>query len=75
MSLGKIMGKQLSQEQVKSLLDGKKFLLKGLVSKAKGTTYDAYIVPDGIEPYSYNGKDGFQYKFSMEFPKKKGGKK
>ena len=76
MSVGRAFGKELSEEQVKDLLEGRKILVKGLRSK-KGGTYDAYLIPDGIEPYSYTRKDGtaaggFQYKFQMEFPKKEG---
>ena len=74
MSLGRAFGKELSEEQVKSLLEGKKIFLDGLKSK-KGGTYDAYLTPDGVQEYSYTKKDGtefngFQYKFNMEFPKK-----
>lgn len=73
-SIGRAFGKELSEEQVKDLLEGKKILVTGLKSK-KGGTYDAYLTPDGIEPYSYTKKDGtevegFQYKFNVEFPKK-----
>ena len=54
--------------------------LKGLKSKA-GKPYDAYIIPSGTEEYHYTKdgaeKSGVQFKFVMEFPKKKssGGKK
>lgn len=77
MNLSFVRGQKLSDAQVKNLLEGKKILVKGLKSKDKGTVYDAYFVPDGIEPYSYNGKDGFQFKINMEFPerKTKGGRK
>ena len=76
MNVNRIMGKVLTEEQVESLLAGKKTLLKGLTSKA-GKKYDAYIIPEGTEEYSYT-KDGevkssVQYKFTMEFPKKKSG--
>ena len=41
--------------------------------KKKGG-YDAYLIPEGIEDYSYikDGKEmkGSQYRFKMEFPKK-----
>ncbi len=75
MSLGYAMGRQLDEEQVKKLLAGEKIFLKGLKSK-KGGTYDAYLKPDGVEPYSYTNKDGeeksgYQYKFSFEFPERK----
>lgn len=77
MSLGRAFGKELSEKQVKDLLEGKKILVKGLKSK-KGGNYDAYLIPDGVEPYSYTKKDGteadgFQYKFQMEFTKNKKG--
>lgn len=74
MNVGRAFGKELTEEQVKDLLEGKRILVKGLKSK-KGGTYDAYLTPDGIEPHSYTKKDGtevngFQYKFNVEFPKK-----
>lgn len=55
------------------MLDGKKTLVKGL--KGKKGSYDAYLIPEGIEDYSYtkDGKEvkGTQYKVRLEFPKKK----
>lgn len=80
MNVNRVMGVALTDAQVKDLLAGKKILLKGLKSKA-GKAYDAYIIPSGTENYHYtkNGeeKSGVQFKFVMEFPKKKtsGGKK
>lgn len=80
MNVSRVMGAALTDIQVKDLLAGKKILLKGLKSKA-GKPYDAYIIPSGTEEYHYtkNGeeKSGVQFKFVMEFPKKKssGGKK
>jgi len=70
------LGRALSPAQVKSVLDGKKVLLKGLKSKSKGTEYDAYISFDGIEGYEYQNKEGNtvkgkKIKFGIEFPKKK----
>ena len=78
MSFGRVFGKELSEEQIKSLLEGKKILVDGLKSK-KGGTYSAYIIPDGVQEYTYTKKDGtevngFQYKFNMEFPKKEDNK-
>ena len=74
MNVSRIMGVALSDEQVESLLDGKKTLLKGLTSKA-GKKYDAYIIPSGTEEYHYTKdgeeKSGVQFKFVMEFPNKK----
>ena len=74
MNVSRIMGVALSDEQVVSLLAGKKTLLKGLTSKA-GKKYDAYIIPSGTEEYHYTKdgeeKSGVQFKFVMEFPKRK----
>ena len=74
MNVSRIMGVALSDEQVESLLTGKKTLLKGLTSKA-GKKYDAYIIPSGTEEYHYTKdgeeKSGAQFKFVMEFPNKK----
>lgn len=80
MNVSRIRGVNLSEAQLKSLLAGKKILVKGLKSKEKGKEYDAYFVPDGIEPYSYTSKDGkevsgFQFKTKMEFPDRKEPKK
>ena len=67
------MGAALTDSQIKSMLAGKKILVKGL--KGKKGSYDAYLIPEGIEDYSYikDGKEikGFQYKLKLEFPKKK----
>ena len=74
MNVSRIMGVALSDEQVESLLTGKKTLLKGLTSKA-GKKYDAYIIPSGTEEYHYTKdgeeKSGVQFKFVMKFPNKK----
>ena len=73
MNVGRAMGAVLSDSQIKSMLEGKKTLVKGL--KGKKGSYDAYLIPEGIEDYSYtkDGKEikGSQYKVKMEFPKKK----
>ena len=76
MIVGKAMGKELSDDQLKNLLEGKKIFLTGLKSK-KGGTYDAYVMSDGIEEYTYTKDDGsehigYRLKFKMEFPKKEG---
>ena len=77
MNVSRIMGVALSDEQVTTLLAGKKILLKGLTSKA-GKKYDAYIIPTGTEEYHYTKdgeeKSGVQFKFAMEFPKRNYGK-
>lgn len=77
MSLNRVMGVGISETQLKSLLAGKKILLKGIKKKSGNGTFDAYIIPEGIEDYSYkttsgNEVSGKQFKFKMEFPKRKG---
>ena len=48
------------------------YIGKGL--KGKKGSYDAYLIPEGIEDYSYtkDGKEikGSQYKFKLELKKK-----
>ena len=77
MNVSRIMGVALSDEQVTTLLAGKKILLKGLTSKA-GKKYDVYIITTGTEEYHYTKdgeeKSGVQFKFVMEFPKRTYGK-
>ena len=72
MNVSRALGIQLSDAQVKSLLAGKKILVKGL--KGKKGNYDAYLIPGSIEDFSYtkDGKEikGSQYKFKMEFPQR-----
>ena len=72
MNVGKAMGTVLSDTQIKSMLEGKKTFVKGL--KGKKGTYDAYLIPEGIEDYSYtkDGKEikGSQYKVKLEFAKR-----
>lgn len=75
LSIGKARGQTLTDAQIKSILDGKKTLVKGLKSNS-GKVYDAFLIPEGIEEYSYTNKDGkqisgFQIKYALEFPKKK----
>lgn len=73
MIVGRAMGATLSDSQVKSMLDGKRTLVKGL--KGKNGSYDAYLIPEGVEDFSYikAGEEvrGVQYKVKLEFPKKK----
>lgn len=76
MHFGKIMGKQPTENQWKDILAGKRILLKGLKSKSKDKTYDAYFTPETIEDYNFTDKEkkehyGKQFKFKMEFPQKK----
>ena len=74
MNVSRVMGVSLTDAQVKDMLAGKKILLKGLKNKA-GKIYDAYIIPSGTEGYRYTKdgeeKSGVQFKFVMEFPKRK----
>ncbi len=73
MNVSRVMGTVLTDSQIKSMLEGKKTLVKGL--KGKKGSYDAYLIPEGVEDYSYtkDGKEvkGLQYKVKLEFPKKK----
>ncbi len=73
MNVSRAMGVALTDSQIKSMLEGKKTLVKGL--KGKKGSYDAYLIPEGTTDYSYtkDGKEikGFQYKVKLEFPKKK----
>lgn len=76
MNLSRIRGKVLTDEQVAMLLNNQKIYLSGL-KKKDGGTYSAYFIPEGIEPYRYSSSDGavkqgYQFKFSMEFKQKKG---
>ncbi|MCR4657286.1 MAG: hypothetical protein K5770_13845, partial [Lachnospiraceae bacterium] len=77
MRFGKAMGADLTEEQVRDLLEGKRILLKGLTGKS-GKPYDAYLTPKGIRGFSYTDKNGkevseYQYDYEMDFPKKAGG--
>ena len=73
MNVSRAMGTTLSDSQIKSMLEGKKTLVKGL--KGKKGSYDAYLIPEGLEDYSYtkDGKviKGTQYKVKLEFQKSK----
>ena len=73
MNVSRAMGAVLTDSQIKSMLEGKKTLVKGL--KGKKGSYDAYLIPEGVEDYSYtkDGKEvkGFQYKIRLEFPERK----
>lgn len=77
MTLGKVMGKNLTDEQVRDLLDHKKIHVTGLKKKDGQGTYSAYFTQEGIEEYSYIASDGtkkhgWQFKYSVQFPKRKG---
>lgn len=75
MFVNKALGKALTDTQIKSLLAGKKTLVKGLTSKA-GKKYDAYLTPKGISEYTYKKPDGTQatgynWDMSIDFPDRK----
>lgn len=78
MTLGKIRGNNLTDDQIKALLSGQKIYVTGLKKKDGAGTYSAYFIPDGIEEYSYTAssgeqKRGWRFRFSMEFkPRKRG---
>lgn len=79
MNVGRAMGKELSEKQVRLLLRGKKIFMKEMKSK-QGKSYDAWLIPVGISEYTYDNKNGvkssgYQYQFQMEFEKQKKEKK
>ncbi len=76
MMFGKLMGVEATENQIKAILEGKKVLVKGIKKKDGSGTYSAYLIPEQIVDCNYKKKDGTevygkQFKFKMEFPKKK----
>lgn len=76
MMLGKLMGVDATEAQVKAILEGKKVHVKGIKKKDGSGTYSAYLTPEQLVDCSYTKKDGTevygkQFKFKIEFPKKK----
>lgn len=69
MNLNTYFGHAYSENQLKKLLEGKKILMKGL--NGKNGAYDAYLLPTGIEQYTYSGKTGYQFVFKMEYKQTK----
>lgn len=71
MSVAKYYSTQFTDSQVKSLLDGKKILLKGLKGR-DGKPYDLCLEPAGIEEYSYekNGEtvSGYRFSYKKSYP-------
>lgn len=59
-------GVKLTITQVKSMLAGKKTMVKKCKGK-EGKTFDAYLTPSGVKPY----KEGFVFDFKLDFPSKK----
>lgn len=75
MTVSRVRGKVLPDEQVAALLKGEKIYVTGL-KKKEGGTYSAFFIPDGIEPYHYTGNDGsqkngYQFHFQVAFKKRK----
>lgn len=76
MILGKLMGVDATEAQVKAILEGKKVYVKGIKKKDGSGTYSAYLTPEQIVDCNYTKKDGTevygkQFKFKIDFPKKK----
>lgn len=69
MNLNSFFGRVYTENQIRKLLEGKKILMKDLVGK--NGTYDAYLVPAGVEEYEYEGKKRYQFTFEREIKKKK----
>lgn len=71
MNVAKYYSAQFTDSQVKSLLDGKKVLLKGLMGR-DGKPYDLCLEPAGIEEYSYekNGEtvSGYRFSYKKSYP-------
>ena len=72
MKLGKALGKELNDDQVRKLLRGEKIYVKDIRSK-KGKTYDAYLTPKGVSDFRYTDKDGqektgFRFDYHLDFP-------
>lgn len=69
--LSSIFGKKVSEEQYKSLCEGKKTKITGIKKSSGKGTFTAYAVPEEIEDFSYekDGKTitGKQLKCSMVF--------
>lgn len=75
MMLSKAFGKELTDEQVRDLLEGKKILLENLISKNTGNPYDICLTATGYEDYTFTRKDGTEgvgarLVFEREFPEK-----
>jgi len=72
MSIGKAMGKKLTDAQVKASLNGTKFKLSGLISANTGKPYNIFLTSTGIEDFSYKDKvgnivSGKQFVYKREF--------
>lgn len=71
MMFGYAFGVKLSASQVKSLIQGKKTLVRGCKGR-EGKSFDAYLTPKGVKPYpGKGGKENFVFDFEIEFVKDK----
>lgn len=67
MMLGYAFGVKLSASQVKSLIQGKKTLVKGCKGSS-GKSFDAYLTPKGVKPYrGKDGKENYVFDFALEY--------
>lgn len=64
--ISKAMNKPLTNNQIKSLLAGKRTLITNLTSKA-GKKYNAYLTPIGTEKVTYEGKEYISLKYDISF--------
>ena len=60
-----IRGKEVTEEEMKKILNGEEILIKGLTSKG-GASYDMYVKMSGFE--EYEGKEYIQYE--TRFPER-----
>lgn len=66
-----VFGKKISDLQVRSLLAGKRILVKGLPKKSGNGTYDVYLSPKEIVAKNTNTGTYYNYEFDMTFPERK----
>ena len=75
--LKKFGGVELTDKQIEKLLNGSEVLVKGLVSKKTGKSFDCYIKPKkNVDKFvttdsEFNGKTYHMLSFDMRFPQKK----
>ncbi len=75
MYVKRVFGVELTDKQITGLLNGEKVLVKDIVSKKTGNTYDAYLKATGTEEYQYTAGDGTEkhgtrWIIEKEFPEK-----
>lgn len=69
-----VFGKQITDNQLVDICNGKKILIKGIKKKNGKGTFDAYAIPKDIVINEYKNKagdivKGYSYYFDMEFKK------